>query len=344
MIELSLPCPLEAGWQLQAQRELPRTTADGRPLGGFSAASFDQATGLLWLLSDAPQGQLVALDPLDPRRELGLARDPLALRGSPYAPLPAPIDGEGLVRAANGIWITSEGRRSAERPAQLLRFDPDTGLLQRAVALPEPWQSRPGQGLDANRGPESLTGLSGAIGSGAGDLLFAAETPLRQDPPDRVRLLRYSPAVQGPGAFTTLPPLAMPKQLGVWGLTELLALPRQRQMLGLWRSYLPPDGWGALLALYPLPDPSTAPGEDLAAAALPLEPLISWDLIASGLAPDNWEGLAVGSAPAMRIGEPAAAARREGPSLLLVSDDNFNPAQRSLLGVLRPRRTAACPG
>ncbi|MFS6826425.1 hypothetical protein AAF143_04440 [Cyanobium sp. ATX-6F1] len=58
-----------------------------------------------------------------------------------------------------------------------------------------------------------------------------------------------------------------------------------------------------------------------------------------------------------KLGGPGGGARRggspwgadrggpgEGPPLLLVTDDNFNPAQRSLLGVLRPRRTAACPG
>ncbi|MCP9916588.1 esterase-like activity of phytase family protein [Cyanobium sp. ATX 6F1] len=343
-MELPLPCPLEAGWHLQAQLDLPRQAADGRPLGGFSAVSFDQLTGLLWLLSDAPRGQLVALDPGGLRQAPVLASDPLALSGSPYAPLPARIDGEGLARAPGELWISSEGRRSAERPAQLLRFDSATGLLQRAVELPEPWQSRPGQGLESNRGPEALTWLPGASGTATGDLLLAAEAHLRQDPPDRVRLLRFSPSLQGPGAFIALPPLARPKQPGVWGLTELLALPRQRQLLGLWRSYLPPDGWGALLALYPLPEPSTAAGVDPAADAPALEPLISWDLIATGLAPENWEALAVGPAGAVRPGEPIAAARGEGPPLLLVTDDNFNPAQRSLLGVLRPRRTAACPG
>ncbi|WP_254939265.1 esterase-like activity of phytase family protein [Cyanobium sp. Morenito 9A2] len=319
---------------------LPSRVAAGRPLGGFSAVSFDQATDLLWLLSDAPQGYLIALDPRALRRPSALFRDPLALVGRPYAPLPVQVDGEGLARAPGALWITSEGRRSAERPAQLLRFDPATGLLQRAVELPEPWQARPGQGLESNSGPESLTWLPAAGGAGTGDLLLAAETPLRQDPPDRVRLLRYAPSAKGAGSFTALPALALPKQPGLWGLTELLVLPDQRKLLGLWRSYLPPEGWGVLLSLYRMGDLQTAPAVDPAVAP-PLQPLFSWDLIASGLASDNWEGLAVGPQAAPGAG---TGVRREGPALLLVSDDNFNPRQRSLMAVLRPRRTAACPG
>ena len=39
-MDLPLPCPLEAGWQLVRTIRLPRMLADGRPLGGFSAAAY----------------------------------------------------------------------------------------------------------------------------------------------------------------------------------------------------------------------------------------------------------------------------------------------------------------
>ena len=58
-MDLPLPCPLEAGWQLVRTIRLPRMLADGRPLGGFSAAAYQLKQDRLWLLSDAPIGHLV---------------------------------------------------------------------------------------------------------------------------------------------------------------------------------------------------------------------------------------------------------------------------------------------
>ena len=58
-MELPLPCPLEAGWEMVRTFELPRTLADGRPLGGFSAAAYQPEQYRLWLLSDTPIGHLV---------------------------------------------------------------------------------------------------------------------------------------------------------------------------------------------------------------------------------------------------------------------------------------------
>ena len=56
-LPLPLPCPLEAGWELVRTIALPRTLADGRPLGGFSAAAYQPMQDRLWLLSDAPVGR-----------------------------------------------------------------------------------------------------------------------------------------------------------------------------------------------------------------------------------------------------------------------------------------------
>ena len=38
-IDLPLPCPHQAGWELVRTIELPRTISDGLPIGGFSAAA-----------------------------------------------------------------------------------------------------------------------------------------------------------------------------------------------------------------------------------------------------------------------------------------------------------------
>jgi hypothetical protein len=63
----------------------------------------------------------------------------------------------------------------------------------------------------------------------------------------------------------------------------------------------------------------------------PVAPLFSWNLLALGLAPDNWEVLL--AAPPLGDGRP---------SLLLATDDNFNPLQRSHLARLVPRQLPGC--
>jgi hypothetical protein len=78
-----------------ARTRLPRRGANGEPSGGFSTASDRSDTDAL-PLSDAPQGRVSAWSGV---RQLG--RVPLRplfqrnVKGSPGAPLPAEIDGEG---------------------------------------------------------------------------------------------------------------------------------------------------------------------------------------------------------------------------------------------------------
>ncbi|GIR75220.1 MAG: hypothetical protein CM15mP77_3770 [Synechococcus sp.] len=83
--------------------------ADGRPLGGFSAAAYQPKQDRLWLLSDAPIGHLVPwgawpmapgpADTLRPGRRV-------LLREGDGQPLPQTFDGEGLV---------IEGRQAPDR-------------------------------------------------------------------------------------------------------------------------------------------------------------------------------------------------------------------------------------
>jgi hypothetical protein len=313
-----------------AEVRLPRLDGAGQPSGGFSAATYRADRDELWLLSDAPLGQLVGWSGLgklgkSPLRPLGV----VGLRRGKGATLPESMDGEGLVLQGERAWVASEGRRLPERPPQLLRFDRRSGELELAIPMPVGWQPAPGQGLDSNRGPESLTLLL-RQGKPA-MLLMAAESALLQDPPGQVRVLGWplgtsmaSPA----GDPKPLQPLRLPQGDG-WGLTDLLALPEaplEAPLLGLQRRFQVPDQWSNRLVLYPLPKPVTPAGN-----AAPLPPLMSWDLKAIGLSPDNWEAIAPG--PPLEDGRP---------TLLLASDDNFSPVQDNHLALLAPRRKAAC--
>ena len=317
-MQLSLPCPLEAGWELIRTVALPRQGADGLPLGGFSAAAYQPELDRLWLLSDAPRGHLVpwgGLAQLLNGMATTLAPGPrLLLRTSAGQPLPDGFDGEGLVLEGSRAWIISEGRRTPDRTARLIRIDINTGRQQEVLPLPPSWRALPGRGLAANQGPESLTALAPS------ELLLAAERPLLQsDDPSLVPMARVSKGatVRAEGALQ-IRPLAKTA-----GLTDLLALPRHQRLLALVRGFQPPMTWTARLLLYPYPSGSAAP---------PLQPLHGWDLLTAGLPPDNWEALAVG--PRLRDGRT---------TLVLGSDDNFNPLQSSWIAVMAPRRTEACP-
>jgi hypothetical protein len=309
---------------------LPRLDGAGKPSGGFSAASYRADRDQLWLLSDAPKGQLVGWGGLGKLGKSSLrALGVVSLRSGKAATLPQSIDGEGLVLMGERAWVASEGRGSPKRPNQLLGFDRRSGELQLAVPMPAEWQPAPGQGLAANRGPESLTLLQ-RQGKPA-LLLMAAETALRQDPAGQVRVLGW-PLGAGMASVAGNPkplqPLRLPRGDG-WGLTDLLALPEAHlgaPLLGLQRRFQAPDQWSNRLVLYPLPKPITPAGN-----AAPLAPLMSWDLKAIGLPPDNWEAITTG--PPLEDGRP---------TLLLASDDNFSPFQANHLARLAPRRSATC--
>jgi hypothetical protein len=317
-----------------AEVRLPKLDGAGKSSGGFSAATYRADRDQLWLLSDAPKGQLVGWGGLGrlgkaPLRPLGVVR----LRSGKGAPLPKSIDGEGLVLLGERAWVASEGRGSPKRPTQLLGFDQRSGELQLAIPMPAEWQSAPGQGLAANRGPESLTLLQ-QRGEPA-LLLMAAETALLQDPAGQVRVLGW-PLGAGMASVAgnpkALQPLRLPQGDG-WGLTDLLALPEAplgathgAPLLGLQRRFQAPDQWSNRLVLYPLPKPITPAGN-----AAPLAPLMSWDLKAIGLSSDNWEAITPG--PPLEDGRP---------TLLLASDNNFSPFQANHLARLAPRRSATC--
>jgi len=316
---ISLPCPLSSGWEVARQLELPRRNAAGKPIGGFSASYYDGALDSLWLLSDLPSGTVTRWGGLAAGAAPFLLEQ-IPLRSGPGRPLPASIDGEGLVHLAGQWWVASEGRRSPERPPQLFRFNAPGGTLLDAFDLPEAWRPGEGSGLASNGGPESLLLLPRTDRGQAPSLLMASEHPLLQDPHRQVRLLRWSwPAGTNPLQAAPSPTphgaLLLPRGDG-WGLTDLLA-PGPGQLLGLLRRFEPPDRWQIRLALYPLP----AAGSIGAAA-----PLAEWELIAAGLPPDNWEALSQG--PPLPDGRP---------TLLLVSDDNLSPLQANRLALLIPR-------
>ncbi|MEB3263143.1 MAG: esterase-like activity of phytase family protein [Synechococcus sp.] len=310
---------------------LPRRGPSGEAIGGFSAAAYRGADDTLWVLSDAPHAVLLRWQGVrrlvHDRAATPELASVLPLTGSARAPLPAAIDGEGLVlRGEDEAWVASEGRVEPGRPALLLRFDRRTGVLEQSIPLPPEWQPRPTAGLEPNGGPESLT-LWPAPPAAAGappQLLMAAEHPLRQDAPrSSLRTLLWTLEARGARLSPqTLPPLPIPPGAPPLGLTDLLSLPAPAgtsgQLLTLWRGFEPPARWRTVLGLL---ERSGAGWRERG----------RWDLLAAGLPPDNWEAITPG--PDLADGRP---------SYLLLSDDNFNPLQENRLALIAPRLPEAC--
>lgn len=310
-----LPCPVPVRWDLLHQVVLPRTGLDGEAIGGFSAAVFDPTSAELWLLSDLPRGSVTVWGGL--ADSLNGGSGPWLQRSLPLQR--DPMDGEGLVRLNDQLWVASEGRRSGDRPASLLQFDGSTGRLLQSLDLPLAWQASDGAGLVANGGPESLTAWRQP--DGATVLLMAAEQPLMQDPRGHVRLLRWQWSAgqageQGTPTAADHGALLLPRGTQ-WGLTDLLVLEPSGQLLALWRQFQFPDQWQIRLVLYPKADPLQS---------RPAAPLAQWDLLSTGLVPDNWEALTAG--PSLPDGSPV---------LVMVSDDNLSPLQANRLAMLVPR-------
>ena len=326
MIPVLAPCPLEAGWELIWQQSLPNPTADQR-FGGFSGMALDWPRRRLWLLSDAKRTHILAL------RWGGTVRQPLfsqqafqGLQGQGSQKL----DGEALVRSPGGsperFWMASEARNPKKRPAALLELKLLSSggfVLQQQWPLPDDWQPQQGRGLGRNKGPEALVPLPGLR------FLLAAESSLQQDSSRQLRLLlaqqqgqqmRFKPL--GSSLLVSAPLAAKPR----WGLTALLRATAGAQppLLALWRGYAEPNSWWNRLSLLP---PISLDEQPRRAVA----PLMRWDLSDVGLEPDNWEALTAG--PQLEDGRP---------TLLMASDDNFNPFQQNRLALLAPLQPEPC--
>jgi hypothetical protein len=320
-----LPCPLDAGWQLLWQHELPRQSAKGKPIGGFSGMQLNNNLQQIILLSDSPTSYIVSANWhgswLDPSWKIG---EPELLQAAPDSPL----DGEALLRVGSNWWMASEARDPQIQPAELLLLNPLPGprfAIKQRFSLPHDWQPHADQGLLPNQGPEALLAMPG------GAFLLAPERPLRQDPPTQLRLLLAKPSlkpdkttsVQFTALSATLPYQPPDGAEAHWGLTELLRL-NTGESLALWRGYQEPNKWWSQLELFaPIPLRENA--------QISLKPKAQWDLIKLGLTPDNWE--AMGAGPRLADGRP---------TLLLASDDNFNPFQANRLALLAPMRSTAC--
>jgi hypothetical protein len=331
-----------AGLEWIGAAELPAgLTFAGEPVGGLSGIVWDDAAGELLALSDDRSERAPArfyrlgLDLADGRLDSGdvTVRSVFHLagaRGRLFAE--KSLDPEGIALAAGRLFLSSEGDAPRGQAAFVAEADL-RGRVRRHLELPARYL--PAGSGEAERGIRFNLGFESLAATADGRYLFAAsENALAQDGPAAdfgvpsvARILRWP--LERPGAPREWAYRvegvrgreASPTAFRVNGLVDLLPL-GEETLVALERSFT--DGGRNEIRLYRVSlagatDVSSLDGLDprpeLTVAAKEL--LVDFDDL--GIPLDNFEGLAFG--PRLPDG------RR---TLLAVSDDNFNPWQKTL--------------
>lgn len=311
------------------------------PVGGLSGVTYDAARGVYYVISDAKgeegegPSRFYTLDidlgdgSLDDGDVTFLDVTPLRERGNRLFPV-GEVDAESIVLPRPGkLFISTEGDMEAN-PA----IDPFingfnvTGRQRQMLPIPDKFLAGGPNSVRDNLGFESLTVLpNGRALFAATENALVADGPvasLTETSPSRVLELNFAPF--GPGrefvyVVDTIP--QPPDPVGSFadnGLVEIEALDGRGTFLAMERSFA--VGVGNTIRLFEASaDGATdVSGLEVLGAPGTYEPM-SKRLVADletdlGIDPDNVEG--------MRFGPKLPDGRR---ILILVSDNNFNPAQ-----------------
>jgi hypothetical protein len=314
------------------------TQFQGTDVGGLSGFAYDRRRNVFYALSDDPS----QFDPArfytlrirvsggTPSVEILAVTTLRNASGQPFAPFS--LDPEGLALTGQGtLVITSEGLANRLIDPWVREFGLD-GRERGALPVPPPFLPS----ADGSRGVRQNLGFESAGTTPDGrDVFTGTEGALAQDgPPATVaagspaRLLRYDlwqKTLERQYVYWTDPIAKAPVPAGAFavsGLVELLPLDR-RSLLAMERSFsVGVPGTGNSIRLYSV---SLSGATDVNAVES-LAPLLGslrpaaktlvLDLDELGIPLDNVEGMAFG--PRLPDGRS---------SLVLVSDNNFAPAQ-----------------
>jgi len=329
--------------------QLPKQSFAQTTVGGLSGIAYDRQRDRFYAISDdrgeyAPARFYTLKLNLDSERPTAPRIENVEIEavtfltkedGQPYKS--GEINPEGIALAApDSLYISSEGVSDRGIPPFINEFDRQTGQFISALPIPQAYlpdakgkaQQR---GVQDNLGFESLTINPRGFGDATVDpfrIFTATESPLQQDQdptnPDQPainRLLHYlvsdgPPLLIGEYAY---PMSEDPRWSLINGLTELLALDPGGHLLSLERSF---GFLGYNAEIFQI---NIASGNDtssiasfigLETATETLQKNLVLNLQDLGVTLDNLEAMTLG--PRLPDGSH---------SLILVSDDNFNPDQ-----------------
>jgi hypothetical protein len=330
-IFLNLSLDFLGEYRLPTESQLEETR-----IGGLSGLTYDRTQNQFYAISDdrsqyaparfytlklATQANLPQLAQVEVTGVTLLKNQ----QGQPYPT--NSLDPEGIaLTPSRTVFIASEGVKD-QAPPFVDQFDLK-GAWTQALNLPDyylanPDSQAPAQGVGSNLGFEALTL------NPSGDRLFVAtESTLLQDVdpnytgPIRSRVLHYlvsdlKPILVSEHLYALEP---TPAGATFHGLVELLALDNGGHFLSLERTFTP--GQGVTAKLFQVNTGSASNVSTLAilkgdlAGIQPVRKQPLFDLTQLGLTLGNLEGMALG--PILSDGSQ---------SLLLVSDDNFNPKE-----------------
>lgn len=354
--------PRAKPWSLLGEIRWPHDKRFGNtPIGGLSSIDYDANSGLYYLVSDDRSAHAPArfyraridydatgLHQVNLQEALPLlspAQRPYPSYRRPEPGLATP-DVEALRLLPDGLFMlwSSEGDLARGFGPQLVQAD-ISGRWQHSWPLPPelrlPTTSKPKKA----QGPRNNFTLEGmTLSEDSKTLWLAMEAPLKQDglmpaPGQRggpVRITAYDVAAQQPVRQLAYIPDALPADLwlrrrAINGISDILA-DGPEHLLVLERSFAPPLRFGA--RIYRISTRADAGSDTLGQPMLtatnhqPVAKTLVLDLAEAGLASvDNLEG--------MSWGPPLPDGSRV---LLLVSDNNFNPAEVTQFIALRQER------
>jgi len=325
--------------------QIPKQDYQSTKVGGLSGMTYDRQRDQYYVVSDdrsdfAPARFYTMAIPLDvsnpakPQIKTVDITGVTSLKdatGQPYAK--GSVDLEGIALSPlDTLFITSEGVATKGIDPFICEVDRQTGAQRRCLPVPDRYLPRTQdgitQGVADNLGFESLT-ISPGSASEPFRLFTATELALVQDTDleidrtqgSRSRMLHYMvEADRSLYISEHLYPLEpAPSGAPFHGLTEILAIDQGGHFLSLERSF---GKQGNIVRLFQLAtggasDTSTIESfKGNTTGIQPVRKRLLLDLTALGIRLDNLEALTLG--PRLPDGST---------SLLLMSDDNFNPNQ-----------------
>jgi hypothetical protein len=338
--------------------QLPKQEFANTPVGGLSAIAYDRDRDRFYALSDDRSDKAPArfytlkleIDkgksgkPSQPTSKPKLDRvqfESVTFLRNPQGEYYAKgtIDPEGMAIASKSAYISSEGVTNAGIPAFIDEFDLKTGKWRQSLPIPVRYlpaaKGEAPKGIEDNLGFEALT----LVKDSPGDpfrIFAATESALAQDKDTpsndtsdaskaqnkgtKSRMLHYL-VDAGPTQVVSesIYPLEPSPSNGINGLTELLAIDRGGHFLSLERSF---SNLKFGVKIFQI---ATGSANDISGTPSlkgnlenlkPIRKQLLLDLDTLGIRLDNLEGMTLG--PLLADGSR---------SLILVSDDNFQPLQ-----------------
>ncbi len=341
--------------QFLSEFQLAKQSFAETPVGGLSAITYDRSTNRFYALSDdhsqnAPARFYTLNLQITPTADSKATLDRVSVegvtllqdaQGELYAP--QAIDPEGMALSARDtVFIASEGIPKRTIPPFIGEFEAQTGKNKQILPLPQRFlaaaklDSSP-RGVQENLGFEALTlSAKSSFPDDPFRLFVATESSLFQDnaktSDDRlpVRLLHYvinpigSAVLVAEHLYLLEPP---PPGAISNGLSELIALDQEGYWLSLERTF---GLFGSGAKLFQVANSNATDTSQILSfqanlnQLIPLKKKLLLDFGQLGIELDNLEAMCLG--PHLPDGTQ---------TLILVSDDNFNPTQVTQFLLLR---------